>query len=126
MKQNIAKTEAKVAVRFIRLGSPERSILPSLTEPEQVTPLEKILQQRMQGIPVPYFNGVFSETDTPDLQKLDFIDIAKLRDETAEGIELAKQDYHALTKRLEELLHPVPDKEEVKKEEKPLVSPQTP
>lgn len=108
-------------VRLIQLDNPELSRQPDMTMPEQVTPLERILKHRMQGIPVPVFNGVFSEHETPDINKMDFIELAQLREETAQGIELAKQDFHALTKQMEEALKPIPKPEEV--QEKPEVSP---
>jgi len=104
----------------VRTGlNPERSILPSLTEPEQVTPLELILNHRSRGIPVPIFNGVFSDQDTPDLMKMDFIEIAQLKETTLEGITQAKEDLHALTKRYEELIKPLPTKKEVEGDEGP-------
>jgi len=77
-----------------------------MTRPEQVKSLDLLLQHRERGIPVPYFNGIFAEEDTPDIFKMDFVEIAELRDITAENIELAKEDYHALTKRYEELKNP--------------------
>jgi len=110
--------------RLLRVGeNPEKSILPSMTEPEQLTSLDVILRHRLQGIPVPYFNGVFSDTDTPDLQKMDFIELAQLREQTAEGIEAAKQDLHALNKAMEDLTKAVPTPEEVVKEKPVEVSP---
>lgn len=98
---------------FKRLGDPERSLLPSLTQPEQLTPLEKILSFRNQGIPVPTFHGVFSEIDTPDLYKMDFVEIAQLKDDTNASIAAAKEDLHAINVRMEELLKPLPTKEEI-------------
>lgn len=91
---------------------------PSMTRPDSVVPLEQLLNHRQKGIPIPYFNGVFSEEDTPDIQKMDFLEIAQLREDTAAGIEAAKEDYHALTKQMEELKKPKAP-EPVKEAEKP-------
>lgn len=106
-----------VPTRFkhlLRTEVSEVNELPSMTRPEQVRPLDVLLRHRAQGIPVPVFNGVFSDSDTPDISKMDFIEIAELREITAQNIELAKEDFHALTKRFEELKTPL--KEEPKTE----------
>lgn len=81
----------------------EKSVGISMTRPESVQPLEVLLKHRATNVAVPYFNGVFTNQDTPDIFKMDFTDIAELRDTTAEGIEAAKEDLHALNKRYEEL-----------------------
>lgn len=88
---------------LLRKSQSEVNKLPSMTEPQQVKPLDRLLQDLASGIPVPQFHGVFSDQDTPDIDKLDFVAIAQLRDDTLEGIELAKEDYHNLTVRMEEL-----------------------
>jgi len=106
---------------------PEKSNQVSMTEPDQVHPLEKILTHRNRGIPVPVFNGVFSSEDTPDIQKLDFIEIAQLREETQAIKEAANEDLHALNKAHEALLQKQQDALRQKREEgqeKPQVSPQ--
>lgn len=76
----------------------------SLTEPLQVQPLEKLLAHRQQGAPVPYFNGVFTDRDTPDIFKMDAGEILLLREETAEGIRQAQEDLHAINKAYETLM----------------------
>jgi len=110
----------------LRTGlNPEKSALPSMTQPEQLQPLERILSHRNQGIPVPYFNGVFSDEDTPDLQKMDFIDIAQLRETTTQGIEQANEDLHAINVQMEKLRQEAYNQaqKEQEEKEKPPVSP---
>lgn len=106
MKKQQLVLEPRVRLRLNQLlTSPERSgTQPSLAEPQQVVPLERLLQHRNKGIPVPVFNGVFSEQDTPDIQKLDFVEIALLKEQTTEGIQQSKEDLHALNKQYEQLL----------------------
>jgi len=105
MKTNLTKKlgGARLFKHMLRTEVSEVNRKPSMTEPDQVRPLDVLLKNRMKGIPVPFFNGVFSETDTPDISKLDFVEIAQLREDTAIGIDQAKEDYHALTKRMEEI-----------------------
>lgn len=114
----------------LRTGlNPEKSVLPSMTQPEQLQPLERILSHRNQGIPVPVFNGVFSESDTPDLDKMDFVDIAQLRELTAEGIEASKEDLHAINVKMEHLRQEqynlAQQRKQEEAQEKPPVSPKS-
>lgn len=118
-KQTFHSVPLQGSGRPVKLCNSERSSLPSMTMPEQITPLERLLSHRNQGIPVPWFNGVFSEQDTPDLSKMDFIEIAQLKETTQEGIELAKQDLHAIEVQLQNLLKPVPTPEEIGDTPKP-------
>lgn len=126
MKKSQLVLEARPRLRRnILQDSPETShLLPTMAEPQQVVPLERLLNHRNHGIPVPVFNGVFSEEDTPDIQKMDFVDIAYLKEQTAEGIKQSQEDLHALNKQYEELLRDQAEKARRAKEEaeKPKVS----
>jgi len=108
---------------------PEQNSLPSMTQPEQLQPLERILSHRNQGIPVPIFNGIFNDQDTPDIQKMDFIDIAQLREETTIGVQAAKEDLHAINvemeKRRQDAYIRAQKQKEEENREKPEVSPKS-
>lgn len=86
---------------FRSLNDLEINDLPSLTEAEQVQPLEKLLKHRMQGIPVPTFQGGYSDLDFPDFEKMDFSEIRELRELTKQEIEGLEEDFHRQTKALE-------------------------
>lgn len=126
MKKSQLVLEPRVRLRFNQLHkSPETSwTMPTMAEPQQVVPLDRLLNHRNQGIPVPVFNGIFNENDTDDLQKMDFVELAELREQTSDAISQAKEDIHAINKQYEQLLRDEAEKARRAKEEteKPKVS----
>lgn len=72
----------------------------SFTQPEQVRPLDQILRQRMAGIPVPDNGGAYSESDYPDFEFMDSLQILEYRDELADKMEGLKQEFDVATRKL--------------------------
>lgn len=72
----------------------------SLTQPEQVRPLDQILRQRMAGIPVPDNGGAYSESDYPDFEFMDPLQILEYRDELSDKMEGLKQEFDVATRKL--------------------------
>ena len=74
---------------------------PSLTEQGQVQDLATLIVSRNRGVNPIFFNGRYSQYDTADIQKLDFIELRELRDNVLEQQEHFKADHHKLTVELE-------------------------
>lgn len=100
--------------------------MPSMTEPEQVKPLETLLKHRMQGIPIPTFNGSFHQEDLPNVFKMDFIEIAEAREQTQERIAQLQEDHHNLTVELAKHHQPAEPQQVTKPKHPPVTEEQQP
>lgn len=75
----------------------------SVTEPNQVQSLKEILVKRARGIHPTFFNGAYSEYDTEDIQKMDFIELRDYRERVAAHAQQLKDEYKALTNKMEQV-----------------------
>ena len=82
-------------------GTETSHLHPSMTEQGQVQDLATLIVSRNRGVNPIYFNGRYSQYDTADIQKLDFIELRELRDNILEQQEQLKADHHKLTVELE-------------------------
>ena len=82
-------------------GTETSHLHPSMTEQGQVQDLATLIVSRNRGVNPIYFNGRYSQYDTADIQKLDFIELRELRDNVLEQQEQLKADHHKLTVELE-------------------------
>lgn len=113
------KRQIKKPIRMLRtVGITEQDFGPSMTEAQQVKPLELILKHRLQGIPVEEFHGVYSNEDFHDFNKMDFSEIFEYREQLSEQILTMKEDYTRTTKALADL-QKAPKPEEKPTEQKP-------
>jgi len=91
-----------MSIRSSTIQGTETSHLhPSMTEQGQVQDLATLIVSRNRGVNPIFFNGRYSQYDTADIQKLDFIELRELRDNVLEQQEILKADHHKLTVELE-------------------------
>lgn len=86
---------------LLRTSDEEITDAPSLTEQNQVKPLEVLLRHRMQGIPVDEFRGEYSDNDYPDLDKMDFEQQYDYRQGLADEIENIQEEIQRTNKAME-------------------------
>jgi len=77
--------------------------LPHLTQPNLVTPLEKIVRAQAQGLPVPFNAGEYLEADFSIIDGLDAFELFEFRQNLQTEIEERKAEFHAATKKLSEI-----------------------
>jgi len=81
----------------------ETNTQPSMTEPNQVQDLKTLIIGRNRGIVPTFFNGKYSEYDTEDIQKMDFIELRDYRDRVAAQAEQLENEFKALTNQMEQV-----------------------
>lgn len=74
----------------------------SLTEPNQVQSLSDLLVGRNRGIVPTFFNGTYSEYDTEDIQKMDFVELRDYRERVQAHAERLENEFKALTNQMEQ------------------------
>ena len=82
-------------------GTETSHLYATMTEQGQVQDLATLIVSRNRGVNPIFFNGRYSQYDTADIQKLDFIELRELRDNVLEQQEQLKADHHKLTVELE-------------------------
>jgi len=129
MKAKVTRASSSYEVRNAHLilnlnpSISEVNLHPSLTEPNQVQDLKTLIIGRNRGIVPTFFNGKYSEFDTEDIQKMDFVQLRDYRDRVAAQSKQLEDEFKALTnqmeqtrsKALEERLQTLIDANELKK-----------
>lgn len=97
-------------------GDYETPVGVSRTVPDMSMSLRELLEKHTRGFPVPQFQGVYSDEELPDLDRLDLTEIQEIREGVALGIEDLKLDiekqkkkFFELTKKLSEKDKTIPD-----------------
>lgn len=89
-------------VRRLRGNDYEHNTMPSMTEANQVKPLDVLVRHLKEGRPVPQMAGDYSEIDTPDFFKMSFEEHAEYRESLADKIESLREEWQVATKELSE------------------------
>lgn len=73
----------------------------SQTVPNQDPDLKKLISQGLNGMPITQKIGQYTDTEIPDLELMDDVEILMYREELAERMDALKDEHHAFTKELE-------------------------
>lgn len=115
MKNSKLKTkktmETTVTTRKIRTSAnaPEHLFYPtgqSMTVPNQVPDLRQMIHRKKTGMAVPVFDGIYSEEDYPEFEKMDVLEVLQYRNNLTEIIQEKERELHVTSKILQDKQNP--------------------